>query len=72
MEIKVGRVGKIIAGQEVGRYVKVIDDGAATGGFLIVTAIAPDMKDGFDSWVEDGDTLRRFFEEGEWVVEWSQ
>ena len=72
MEIKVGEVGKIVAGQESGRYVKVIDDRANTGGFLILTAAASDMRDGFDSWVEDGEMLRRFFEEAGWIVEWSR
>ena len=70
MEIKVGRVGRIVAGQELGCYAKVINDEASTGGFLILTAKTPDMKDGFDSWVEDRESLQRFFEEAEWVVEW--
>lgn len=72
MEIKVGNVGKILSGEDLGRYVKVIDDSANTGGFLIVTATGPDMREGFDSWVENGEMLRRFFEEATWDVEWSE
>ncbi|MCL2644173.1 MAG: hypothetical protein FWD51_01785 [Betaproteobacteria bacterium] len=71
MEIKIGEVGKIVAGQELGSHIKVIDDEANTGGFLILTAKALDMKDGFDSWVENREMLQRFFEEAEWTVEWS-
>ena len=72
MEIKVGEIGKIVAGEELGSYIKVIDDGANTGGFLILTAEAPDMTDGFDSWVENKEMLQRFFEEAGWTVEWFQ
>lgn len=70
MEIKVGQVGKILSGDEVGRYVKVIDDGPNTGGFLIVAAADPNLREGFDSWVENEELLRRFFEEAGWKVEW--
>ncbi|MBW8831099.1 MAG: hypothetical protein JF606_17080 [Burkholderiales bacterium] len=72
MDIELGKVGKIVAGQELGRYVKVVDDAASTGGFLILTAMAPDMQDGFDSWVESREMLQRFFEEAGWIVEWPQ
>ncbi|GHU07590.1 hypothetical protein AGMMS50225_04760 [Betaproteobacteria bacterium] len=72
MEIEVGKIGKIVAGQEQGCYVKVIDDEVNTGGFLILTATAPDMLAGFDSWVEDRETLQRFFEEAEWLIEWER
>ncbi len=70
MDIKIGEIGKILAGQELGRYVKVVDDATSTGGFLILTAEKPDMKNGFDSWVEDKKMLQHFFEEAGWIVEW--
>ena len=71
MDIRLGEVGKIVSGQELGRYVKVIDDEVATGGFLILTAAAPDMQDGFDSWVESKEMLQHFFEEAGWIVDWT-
>jgi hypothetical protein len=71
VEIKVGEVGRIVAGQELGHFVKVIDDGANTGGFLILTAAAADMTGGFDCWVESKEMLQRFFHEAGWIVEWS-
>jgi hypothetical protein len=70
MEIRVGEVGKIVAGKDVGHYVQVIDDKANSGGFLVLTAPTPDMHRGFDSWVENDEVLRRFFEESAWRVEW--
>ena len=70
MDIKIGKVGKIVGGHELGRYIKVVDDAANTGGILIFTAKAPDMQDGYDCWVENGETLQRFFEEAGWIVEW--
>ena len=72
MDIKIGEIGKIVAGDEQGCYVKVLDDTISTGGFLILTATAPDMQDGFDDWVESREKLQRFFEESEWIIEWLQ
>jgi hypothetical protein len=70
MDIKVGVVGKIDAGDEVGSYVKVIDDTTNTGGYLVLTAVSPDMSDAFDNWVEDRESLSRYFEESRWAVTW--
>ena len=35
---RVGVVGRIVAGEEAGRFLKVVDDSENTGGFLILTA----------------------------------
>lgn len=72
MEIKIGAVGKILAGEDAGCYLKVVDDSANTGGFLILTAHDSGMKDGFDSWVENKEALKKYFEEAKWLVEWLQ
>lgn len=66
-----GRIGTIVAGNEVGRYVKVIDDSKNTGGYLILTSDHADFRDGFDSWVEDDDALQRYFRESGWLIEWA-
>lgn len=72
MSIPLGAVGKIVKGEEAGRYVQVMDDTATSGGFLILTAAEPDMKkNGFDNWVENPEMLQRFFEEAGWVVDWA-
>lgn len=70
MEIKIDTVGKVVAGKDVGVYIKVVNDRESTGGFLILTAAAPDMLNGFDDWVEDKEMLQLFFAEMEWIVEW--
>jgi len=72
MKIKVGEVGRIVAGQDLGCYVKVIDDGTNTGSFLTLIAKESDMNDCFDSWVENSEMLQLFFEEAGWTIEGPQ
>ena len=72
MEIKIGQVGLIVAGDEVGRYIKVLDDRQSTGGFLILTATDQAMSDGYDNWVEDEKSLSRYFRESHWKIDWLQ
>lgn len=69
-EIRIGVLGRILAGSEIGSYVKVVDDTSATGGYLILIGSEPTLRDGFDDWVENDDSLRRYFEEAEWEVRW--
>ncbi len=70
MEIRIGQVGRIIAGDEIGTYVKVIDDAESTGGYLILTAAEPDMRGSFDNWVENKDSLSQYFAESGWSIDW--
>jgi hypothetical protein len=70
-EIRVGRVGKIVAGDEAGSYIRIVDDSENTGGFLLLTSKSPDMQNGFDNWVESESALKAYFEEARWVVDWS-
>lgn len=70
MDIRIGNVGRIIGGDEVGKYLKIVDDSARSGGFLILVTSDKEMKDGHDYWVEDKATLERFFRESRWSVEW--
>jgi hypothetical protein len=68
----IGRVGKIIAGDEVGRYVKIIDDSENTGGFLILTSDDPEFRAGYDNWVENEAALQSYFREARWLIEWAK
>lgn len=70
MVIPIGTHGKILDGDERGRFVIVQDDRARTGGYLIITAASRDL-DGevFDSWVLPED-LEGWFEEAGWDVLW--
>ncbi|MDD5330546.1 MAG: hypothetical protein PHX38_11100 [Sulfuricella sp.] len=70
MQIRIGEIGRILAGEESGNYVKVLDDTENTGGYLILTAPAIDMRHGYDNWVESKDALARYFEESGWTTEW--
>ncbi|AXI04730.1 hypothetical protein HYN46_15005 [Aquirhabdus parva] len=71
-DILIGRVGKIISGDEQGRYIKVVDDAENTGGFLILIADDIEFRSGYDNWVEDKDALNRYFLECEWLINWSR
>lgn len=72
-KIEIGKVGKIVFGQEVGRFVKVVDDKQNTGGYLILTSDDSQFRKGFnghDSWVENIQNLEAFFDESKWSIEW--
>lgn len=72
MTVPIGRTGKILAGDEAGWFVKVLDDNPATRGFLILTS--PDLTfasdAGFDNWVANRDDLIGYFMEAGWKIEW--
>ena len=68
--VQIDRIGKIVAGAERGRYVRVTDDTESTGGFLILTADDLEFQNGHDNWVKDETSLQRFFQESGWLVEW--
>lgn len=70
MRIEIGQIGRIAEGDDAGSYVKVVDDSQNTGGFLILTSKKHDMSDGFDNWVEDPESLSKYFEEAAWIIKW--
>ena len=70
--IVIGKVGKIIAGEQQGHFVKIVDDSENTGGFLILICEDAELRVGHDNWVEDEASLRAYFEEAGWIVEWAK
>jgi hypothetical protein len=70
--IKIGIVGKIRSGEHEGWYVRVQDDRADTGGFLVLVSSNPTFESGkgFDDWVESSERLDDYFREAGWTVEW--
>lgn len=71
MEIKINTVGKILTGHQAGWYVKIQDDREDSGGFLILTAESSEWNGkGFDNWVEDEDSLQKFFIQAGWTILW--
>jgi hypothetical protein len=69
-KIMIGKVGKIMAGDNKGGFVKIIDDHENTGGFLIFTSLSQRFQDSYDNWVQNKLDLERFFQEANWSIEW--
>jgi hypothetical protein len=67
-----GTLGRIVEGEEAGRFVEVLDDLNHSGGYLICT-YADDQRshEPFDSWVETYDEVNALFFESNWTVEWA-
>lgn len=72
MTVPIERVGRILAGDEAGRFVEVLDDSPATRGFLILTSPDPTFASDscFDNWVADRGDLIGYFLEAGWKIEW--
>ena len=71
VDIPAGVVGRIVAGQERGRFVYIVDDRDKSGGWLVLTAADRQFSDRvFDAWAADRDALEGFFIDSEWSVEW--
>jgi hypothetical protein len=70
-DLKVGVLGRIVAGEDTGRFVEVIDDTDTSGGFLILTYDNVDRSgNAYDSWVESIIDVELYFAESGWEVEW--
>lgn len=72
--MKIGMKGKIIEGDYKGWYVLVQDDNDNTGGYLILLSDNINFKggQGYDDWVDSEQSLKRYFEESKWIIEWNE
>jgi hypothetical protein len=70
-ELPFDRVGRILAGEDAGSFVKLIDDFENTGGILVLTSPSADFSIGGDNWVADLAELKRYMRHARWLIEWS-
>lgn len=72
-DLRIGVVGRLVAGDEAGRFVEVVDDADSSGGFLVQIYEHPDRSGvAYDSWVESIVDVDSYFDEMGWAVEWPQ
>lgn len=75
MTIPLGIDGCVVNSTHASHFVRVEDDRANTGGFLVYEwwngADGPNEKGAFDAWVENENALESFFEESKWSVKWA-
>lgn len=71
-EIKINKKGKILEGDNKHWFVIIKEDFENTGGYLILISKNLEFKgnDGSDYWVENYNSLRAFFDESNWKIEW--
>lgn len=68
---RVGVVGRIVAGDELAKFVRVDVLPGEPPSYLVLLAYDPEFRRGCgDFWVEDLASVGQFFAEGEWAVEW--
>ncbi|MET8443306.1 hypothetical protein ACN6LF_002401 [[Kitasatospora] papulosa] len=71
--IKINTIGRIISGEESGRFVKIQELPDDPPSFLILTAADREFhQEGGDAWVENKDSLQQYFTESHWVVNWDE
>lgn len=71
-DIRIGKTGVVLAGDNMGWQVRVDDDSLNTGGFLILTSrdFSDPSAEAFDDRVEDEMALQGYFKESGWLVKW--
>lgn len=67
--------GRILNASLPEHFVRVADDRANTGGFLVYErwngSNGPNESGAFDSWVQSEEALEHFFAESKWTIEWN-
>lgn len=69
-KVPLGITGKITNENNQELYIRVIHDMDNTGGYYILTSARPDMKFGFDDWVESENDLVKFIIDSNWIINW--
>jgi hypothetical protein len=74
-DIKIGKIGRIVAGNDSGWFIKIEDDSQNTGGYLILIANSPNFapcsqSEGYNYRVENQSALEGFFKHSKWQINW--
>ncbi|MFD5035977.1 hypothetical protein ACFWNI_02425 [Streptomyces sp. NPDC058377] len=70
--IEIGKVGRITAGDELGKFVRIKELPDDPPSYLILLAEDSEFLNGCgDYWVENREDLEEFFIEAHWEVEWT-
>ena len=76
MKILLETVGSILNSAKQSHMIRVSDDSANTGGFLIFQwwkgSTGPSQNAAFDDWVEDEQELNRYFDQSSWEIRWTE
>jgi len=75
MSIPIGIEGRILNGEHLEMRVRVEDDSANTGGYLVYQwwsgSAGPNTNGAFDDWVESMEQLEEYFMETGWRIQWA-
>jgi hypothetical protein len=70
--IKLNTIGFIVSGEDENSYIKILLDEQKTGGYYIFFCKNKDFSgEVFDAWVEDYSKLEKFFQESNWIIDWT-
>jgi hypothetical protein len=72
-EIKIGAVGKVIEGEDLGWFVFLKEDLEDSGGYFILifnNQVMSKSTEIYDYWVENKEDLIPFFRDSNWKIEW--
>lgn len=71
--IKIGKVGRITAGDEFEKFIRINELPDDPPSYLILLAEDSAFLNGCgDYWVENREDLREFFTEAHWEVDWTE
>ena len=68
--VKYDTIGKIIKGNNLGWFVKIVKDVEKSGGIFIYEFPELNGSKGFDNWLENPNDVHEFINENGWKIKW--
>ena len=68
--IRLDTIGRIVKGEDLGTFLRVLDDSEDTGGFFVLHSNTVSFMDVHDVWLEDWGALEEYFEAMGWSIDW--